>query len=197
MQDVVDRQTRRSGGSPLAIAGIGLAIALALCAIALWATGSALVEALPGLRKPDAWAPWLLPLTTLVSRLAQLASVGLLIAAAVLLPGEGGALSPQGWLAARWASAAALLWAVAQVLLLPLTTADLLGAAPWSLSASRVFSTMRDIEAGQALLLIAGLAAATAIAARASMRRSGVVIALALALAAIVPQTASGHSASS
>lgn len=182
---------------PAAIAGAGLVLALAVCAAALWATGSSSVVALPGLRQPDPWGPWLLPLTTLVSRLGQLAAVGLLLAAAVLLPGEDGALSPQAWLAARWASAAAAVWALAQALLLPLTAADLLGEAPWELSASRVMSTMRDIEAGQALMLGAVLALGSALAARASMRRSGTVLALVLALAAIVPQTAAGHSASS
>lgn len=194
MQDLIRRRARIE--RPAVLAGIGLVLALVVCAVALRVTGSAAAEALPGLRRPNAWPPWLVPLDTLISRLAQLAAVGLLIAAAVLLPGEDGALSPQAWLSARWACVAATVWAVAQALLLPLTTADLLGTAPWSLSASRILSTMRDIEVGQALLLIAGLAVATAVAARASMRRSGAVVALALALTAIIPQAASGHSAS-
>lgn len=188
--------SRARSGRPVALAGIGLVLALAVCAVALRVTGSASVEALPGLRQPNAWPPWLLPLTTLIARLAQLAAAGLLVAAVLLLPGEDGALSPQAWLAARWASVAAVVWAIAQALLLPLTTADLLGTAPWSLSASRVLSTMRDIEAGQTLLVVGVLAAAAAVAARVSIRRSGSVVALILVLAAIVPQAASGHNAS-
>lgn len=195
MQDVIRRRTRI--GRPAVLAAMGLLLALAACALALRITGSASADALPGLRRPDPWPPWLVPLDTLVSRVAQLAAVGLLIAATVLLPGEDGALCPQAWLAARWAFVAGAVWAVAQALLLPLTTADLLGTAPWSLSAGRILSTMRDIEVGRALLLIAVLAVASAVAARVSMTRSGALIALALALAALIPQAASGHSAAS
>lgn len=180
-----------------AIALGGLALALAVCALALRLAGSADAPALPGLRPPDPWAPWLLPLTTLIARLAQLATVGLLIAASALLPSEDRGLSPPAWLAARWAVRAALVWAGAQLLVLPLTAADLLGVAPWSLSLSVVVSTMRDLEAGQALLLVAVLALAAAAAARVSIRRAGALTALALAAVALAPQTASGHSASS
>jgi cytochrome c oxidase assembly factor CtaG/putative copper export protein len=195
MLDLTRRPVRR--GRPLVLTGAGLVLALAVCAVALRVTGSAQAEALPGLRQPNAWPPWLLPLDTLVARLAQLAAAGLLIAAVVLLPGEDGALSPQAWLAARWAWVAAAVWALAQLLLIPLTAADLLGIAPWSVSASRMLSTMRDIEVGQTLLLIAALALGAAVAARVSIRRSGAVVALAFSLAAVVPQAAAGHSASS
>lgn len=172
---------------------IGSLLALGACAVVLQLTGAAEAPSLPGLPVVDASSPWLLPLARLVARLAQVALTGFAISAAVLLPSEGRALSPQAWQAIRRAAAAGGVWAAAQIAMVPLTAANLLGVAPWSLSMNRVISTVREVDTGKTLLLDIGFAILCAAVGAWTLRRSGAVVVLILALIAIVPQASSGH----
>lgn len=169
------------------------AVALTACATVLQLTGAAATPSLPGLPAVDGTSPWLLPLVRLVARMSQIALIGFALAAAVLLPGEGRSLSPQAWLAMRRAAWAGGIWAAAQIAMVPLTAANLLGVAPWSLSMNRVISTLREVDTGRTLLMDIGFAIVCAAVAGWTLRRSGAVVVLVLALVAIVPQASSGH----
>jgi cytochrome c oxidase assembly factor CtaG/putative copper export protein len=189
------KSSRRPSTTWVTVASVFLA--LAVCALTMQLTGAAHVLRLPGLPAPDETTPWLLPLVRLVGRLAEVATVGFLMAAALFLPGESGALSPQSWLAQRRAALSAGVWAITQVLLIPLTAGNLLGVSAWSLNVNRVISTIRQVETGQVLLLDTALAIACAAVARFSMRRSGAIAGLVISVIAVVPQAASGHASAS
>jgi len=172
---------------------IGTLLALAACAVVLELTGAADTPSVPGLPAVDASSPWLLPLTRLIARLAQVALIGFALAAAALLPSEGRSLSPQAWQAIRRAAVAGGVWAAAQIVMVPLTAANLLGVAPWSLSMNRVISTLREVDTGRTLMLDIGFAIVCAALAAWTLRRSGAIAVLVVALIAVVPQAASGH----
>ena len=98
-------------------------------------------------------------------------TVGLLVTAAFLLPGDGRTVSPHGYLLLRRASLAAPGWAVAALSLLVLTVSDLLGQPLETLRPATVVSFATTISQGQSLLLQAGLALAVALLARAGVSR--------------------------
>lgn len=183
---------RRNPHRPRPAAGLIVAVAALACITALLISGALTSVSVPGIPAPDLSVPWLLVLTRLLARLAQVATTGALVLA-LLLPSSDGSLSPYGWLACRWAGGCALVWALAQCAVLPLYTADLLSTGWNQLSARMVVSTMTGLESGRELIAVLGAAALCAVIARCALRPTAAAVALSVALLAVLPQAAGGH----
>ncbi|WP_112242437.1 copper resistance D family protein [Kribbella monticola] len=108
--------------------GVGVVAAgTVVLVVALLAAGGApkpLPAGLSGASMPVSWA---LPVLRLVADLAAIACVGALLAAVVLLPGDGGKLAGQGLRAVQDAAVVAGVWAVASLGGLVATAAVILG----------------------------------------------------------------------
>ncbi|MEU5726685.1 cytochrome c oxidase assembly protein [Micromonospora sp. NPDC047738] len=175
---------------PIAAAvSAGAALLIALRA------GGALAVAIPGLPDPGPLTTWALPLVRLLSDALATLTVGMLVTAAFLLPGNGPSVSPHGWLLLRRAGALSLGWAAAALTLIVLTVSDLLGLPPQRLSTAVVVSFASSISQGRALLLQAGLALTVAILARVGVSRGLAAAAAVLALIAVTPPAFTGHAA--
>jgi len=175
------------------------AVALSASALAgfLRYGGGARREALPGLVDPGAVTAWALPAARLGTQLFAVATIGLLLAAAVLSPrGHGGMLSATGYRRLRAAAWTALLWCACSVAALCYTLADLLGV-PFrdAVTVNAVVNFATTVPLGRALALSAWLAAAVFLICRTTLRVRGTAIALALALLAVVPPLFTGHAA--
>jgi len=170
-------------------------------------TGAALVVALGSgddapqgapLGVPDSGAltGWAIPVFRLVSDLAGMTTIGLLLAAALLLPAPDGQLTGLSLRSSRAAGRAALVWAAAALVLVILTISDFL-AIPVTdaLSGPLIVSVVRDTSTGQGLLVQAVLAVAVWALSRWTLTILGALLLLVLALATLVPPVLTGHSA--
>ncbi len=154
---------------------------------------------IPGLPSAGEFTALALPAVKAIVDFSAAVTVGWLLAAAWLAPAQrSGFLDVGGYRAIRAASLSALVWAVGSFALIPLTLSDTLGRpVDQSLSADWVISGLSALNSVRAAL-IAGIAALLiAILARAVLHPGWAVVLLVLALAALVPQADSGHSASS
>ncbi|MFU8875479.1 cytochrome c oxidase assembly protein [Micromonospora sp. SL4-19] len=173
----------------MAAVSAGAALLIALRA------GGALAVAIPGLPNPGPVTTWALPLVRLLADALATLTVGMLVAAAFLLPGDGPSVSPHGWLLLRRAGALSIGWASAASALIVLTVSDLLGLPPERLSTTVVVSFASSISQGRALLLQVGLALAVAVLARVGVSRGLAAMAAVLALVAVTPPAFTGHAA--
>lgn len=164
----------------------GLAVAVAVCAIVVVAVGS--IQRVPGsgLAALDLRVSWLLPITRLVGDLAAAATVGCLVAAAVLLPTKG-FVSPAGYRWVRRATWPAALWAAAAGLALPGQLVEFLNTDLPHISARAVFAFVLDTPYGAAQAAAAFLALLVAIGSRWVLTTGGARLLLVLALVAVVP----------
>lgn len=161
-------------------------------------TGDSLgAEPLPGLPAIDPVPGWLSTALRVAGDLAAVATVGCLLGASVLDPGQGRTVSPHGlkWLGR--ASIAALLWAITIGVSLPVRLAELLGVGLGEVGPSGVLGFASDIGQGQALLLSLALSVVVAITARVVLSGAGTYALLLTAIVALLPPVFTGHSASS
>lgn len=181
-------------GAALTLAFVGVA-AVALVASLLTAGGRP--EPAPeGLPDPGRFVEWALPLTRLVVDLSAVATVGLLLAAAVLLPSTLQLLSTGAVRAARAAAGAGAMWAVAALVLLVLTYADITGLPlRRALDGAQLWSFATDISLGRAWLVTALFAGVAALTARLADRPLAAWTALVVALFGVVPAALIGHAA--
>ena len=153
---------------------------------------------IPGLPSAGRLTELALPAVKAVVDLAAAMTVGWLIGAAWLAPAQrNGFLDVGGYRAIKAASLSATVWAVGSLSLIPLILSDSLGRpVDQSLSADMVISGISILNSVRAAL-IAGIAALLiAIPARAVLHPGWAAVLLGVALAALVPQADSGHSAS-
>ena len=172
-----------------------LLLAGAALVVALVAGHGAPSAAPDGIPDPGALTAWGLPLLRLVSDLAGIATVGLLLAAVLLLPSPEGELSGLALRSSRAAGRAALVW-VAAALMLGLFTVSDIFAIPLgdAASAPLLAGFLRDTGTGQALLAQSALALAVWVLSRWALTvREGALL-LGLAMAALVPPVLTGHS---
>ena len=164
----------------------GLAVAVAVCALVVVAVGS--IQRVPGsgLAALDVRVSWLLPITRLIGDLAAAATVGCLVAAAVLLPTKG-FVSPAGYRWVRRATWPAALWATAAGLALPGQLVEFLNTDLSHISARAVFAFVLDTPYGAAQVAAASLALLVAIGSRWVLTTGGARLLLVLALVAVVP----------
>ncbi|MEU8175461.1 cytochrome c oxidase assembly protein [Microbispora hainanensis] len=166
------------------------AAAFALLGLALWFGGGRPQPAIQGLPSPGALTTWGLPVIRLVHDACAVATVGTLLAAAVLAPASGRTvLRAAGDWALGWAASAA----VTEVL----TLSDFLGLPPGDALRSGALPTfLLHIPQGQAFLTVTLAALALA---GGTLLPDGPVLRLtllAVALFAVLPPAYVGHSAS-
>ena len=168
----------------MAAAAVAMAMALAAAAGTPPPSGSAF--GVPGA------AFWLLPALRMLSDLLAVVTVGCLLGAVVLLPGDG-LLSAAGyrWVrsAGRWASVSSLV----SLATVPALLAEFLGQG-WSvLSFSATGGFLTDSPQAQAQVAVAVLAALLAAAARAVLTMPGAFALLLIGLIATLPPALAGH----
>ncbi|RKN22301.1 cytochrome-c oxidase [Micromonospora musae] len=182
-------------GSRVALVPLAAAAAAAAVLVIALRAGGALAVAIPGLPDPGPVTTWALPSIRLLGDALATVTVGLLVTAAFLLPGDGSSVSPHGWLLLRRAGPLAAGWAAAALALIALTVSDVLGVPPQRLSPATVVSFATSISQGQALLLQAGLAVTVTVLARVGVSRGLAATAAVLALVAVTPPAFTGHAA--
>lgn len=178
-------------------AGVGLVSLAVLVLVLLWGGGAPQVVP-AGLPDAGPVTGWGLPVVRLFTDLAGMASVGLLLAAALLLPSPADRLDKAAATAAGFAARVATAWAVGVAVEAVLTVSDLLGTPPASgLEPSVLRSFLGQTSQGRGLLVQIALAVVVAGLARSARTTKGAAFATAVAVAAMVPPSLSGHSASS
>ena len=171
-----------------------VAVGVVVMAVLLWTGAGRPAPSPPGIPDPGYGTEWALPVARVLADLAAILTVGLLLAGAVLVPARDGVL--QGarlrWTkAARWS---ALAWAAAVVAQVVLTLSDVLAEpVPSVLDPALLWSFVRDIEVGRALLVQAVLALAVGACAYVVRTTTGAALIGILALVAVVPPTLTSH----
>ncbi|MFZ0323725.1 MAG: bifunctional copper resistance protein CopD/cytochrome c oxidase assembly protein [Actinomycetes bacterium] len=174
----------------------GVLVAATVMAAALVLGGGRPQRAPAGIPDAGLVTEWALAGARLTADLAAVATVGLLLAAAVLVPSTKEVLSRGARRAAVSASWAGLVWTAAAAALAVLTLADVL-ALPLAdvLRPSLLRTYLPDLPAASGWAVTAGLAAVAALTARTSRRPSGAWAALVVALVAVAPPALAGHAA--
>jgi cytochrome c oxidase assembly factor CtaG/putative copper export protein len=171
------------------------AVALGVLVLALEFGHGVDATTITGLPDPGRLTDWTLPVLKLAGDVVATLTVGLLIAAAFLLPGDGPSISPRGYRLTRMVTGFAIIWAIASLALLVFTVSDILGQPVGRLSFAAVRSFAWSISQGQALAIQAALAIIVAVLSRAAVSRNGVACAAVLAVVAVLPPAFTGHAA--
>jgi putative copper resistance protein D len=152
------------------VVGLGL-----ITAVALWtalSVGHAISpESTVG--DPGRLTAWALPVLDLLVDLGGVATVGLLLVGAFLLPAPGGELAGLALRAHRWAAWTAVAWSLVVVAQAVFTVSDAFGQPVSQLSSQTLFSYFVDTTPGNAALWQVGLTLAIAVGSCAAGRRSG------------------------
>ena len=173
-------------------------VAVGACVLGLVSTGAADVLVLGD---PGTFVRYGLPVVRALHDLVAALTIGLLVLAAGVLPGQRevpGAVSYSQWVAARWAARSAAVWAAAGLSVVVLSAASTIGeplSAPGM--ATQVWFYATRLQLGQYLSLTALLALAAMVVSLGARRVTRVGVAAVLALAALAPLALSGHAAGS
>lgn len=174
---------------------LGLAVGAGLLGVLVAAVLTGATAPLE-LADPGPLVRWGLPLVGAVSTLASAATVGLLGLAAFLVPER--TRTDRRVTATRYAATAASAWAVAALLEVVLTFADLAGTPLTSASLlDQLVSFTWALETTRVLLISALVAVVVAVSARFTTRRAPMAWLAVLTLAAVVILALTGHSAGS
>lgn len=180
-----------------AVAGLFLvgSVAGMLVAVALGASSRAV--AVPGLPDAGRFVAVALPVVKVSSEVAATLTVGMLLLAAVLVPAQrSGHLDVTGFRAVRTAAASAAVWAVAALVMVPLTVAEATGRALVDVLDLSVLAAVSPVlSTASAWLVTAGLAAVVAVGSAGTLTWGRAVVLFAAAVAGLLPVAASGHSA--
>ncbi|GGS88090.1 cytochrome c oxidase assembly protein [Nonomuraea spiralis] len=180
----------------LALAG-GAAAVVALV-IGMIAGGRAFPRIIPGLPDAGAVVRWGLPVSKLLMDVTGVLTVGLLLAAALLLPNDKGMLGKAGLLYVRSASWTALGWAGSAFLAIVFTTADSWGrTVPQILNREYLTSTATQTTQGVALTLVVLFGVAIALFSRGAITAGAAAALLVFALVTMLPPPLTGHTSSS
>jgi cytochrome c oxidase assembly factor CtaG/putative copper export protein len=172
-------------------------IATAVLVVVLLAGGGAPQPVPAGLPDAGLLTGWGLPIIKLTTDLLGIATLGLLLGAALLLPSPAAGLADIPARAAAWAGRAAVAWLLAVAVEAVLTVSDIFGMTPSAVLEPTVLrSFLGQTSQGRGLLVQAWLIVVVAGLARSSRTTRGATVALLVALAALAPPTLTGHSAS-
>jgi putative copper resistance protein D len=150
-----------------------------------------------GIPEASTTVQWALPIARTAADLAAAATVGLLLAAAALLPSSRDLLATAPALAAKLAARFAWAWACLALVVLVLSYAQTFATTvPEALSLRQLLSYVGQSDQGAAWLVTASFAAFAGVIARESNKPLGVWSALALAVTAALPPAVTGHAAS-
>ncbi|MCX6464006.1 MAG: cytochrome c oxidase assembly protein [Pseudonocardiales bacterium] len=138
-----------------------------------------------------------LPTVRVLAEVAATATVGALLLAAVLAPPQrSGYLDVAGYRAVRVATVSAAVWAVAALLMVPLTVAEALGRPLTDvLGLAPLVAAVPILPTASAWLVAGLIAAAVAACAAATLTWGWTVVAFLAAIGGLLPVAASGHSA--
>ena len=187
--------SRRHTGS-LIVAGLAISGLVGLV-VAMVVGDDLPAASTTGLPEAPVTVQWALPIARTASELAAVAAIGLLLAAAALLPSARDLLATAPARAARLAAWFAWVWALLALVVLVLSYADTFATSVWSaMNFTRLLSFVGQSEQGAAWLVTASLAALAGVVARESDRPLGAWSALGLAIAATLPPAVTGHAAS-
>jgi cytochrome c oxidase assembly factor CtaG/putative copper export protein len=146
-----------------------------------------------GLPDPGRFTDWALPVATVALNGLGTVVVGLCVAAAFLLPGDGRTVSPAGYRLLRRAAGCAAGWAVAALALLALTVSDILGQPLSRVGLTATVSFATSVSQGQALAVQAGLAIVLALLTWFGISRTSAASAAVLAIVTVLPPAFTGH----
>ena len=179
------------------VAGLGTAVAV-LVAGGITALSGARPAAALGLPDPGTLTEVGLPAMRAASEVFMVLTIGALLLAAFLVPPQrSGYLDAAGYRAVRVASWTAAGWAVAALLMVPLTMADQLGRPVQGMLDARLMLDLLPRLSGPGAWLATGLIALLVLAgARTVLSWGWTVVVFASALAGVLPVTFTGHSAS-
>jgi putative copper resistance protein D len=155
-------------------------------------------QVVPGLPEAGPGVTLLLPAVKASGQLAAAVTIGWLLAAAWLVPPQrSGVLDVAGYRAVRAAARVAGIWAVLSAGLAVLTIADTAGRPVGEILAApqRLLVAVDALATVRAALLTAAVAALIALLARTVLRPGGAAMLLGLAVVALLPQAAVGHTA--
>lgn len=182
---------------------LGVAAALVVAGFTLWWGGGTEVFSVVGLPEPGPVTLWALPATRVLGDLAAVATIGLLLGASVLAPvsvSSGGTprglVGPHAYQWLRMAAGTSLVWLCAAGLGAAFTMSEVLGQPlAQVITSPEALAFVATVDAAAVQVLIACVAAVLAIACRLVLSVRGVVLLLALALAAVLSLAFTSHSA--
>lgn len=174
----------------------GTASAALVLALVLAAVGVSGPVTAVGLEVPGGSVAWLVPALRLLADLAAVLTVGCLLGAAALLPGDRllGAAGYRWLQVAGWSSGA---WFLIALLAVPALLADFLGRGLSAVTLTGLAGFVLDNPQAQAQGVVVVLTALVAVGARVVLTMGGALVLLLLALAAALPPALAGHAASS
>jgi cytochrome c oxidase assembly factor CtaG/putative copper export protein len=196
--------TRQSAASPVVareavtrwVLGVVL-VTTAVLVVVLLAGGGAPQPVPVGLPDAGPVTGWGLPLVRLAADLLGIATLGLLLVAALLLPSPAAGLADIPARATAWAGRAATGWLVVVAVEAGLTVSDLFGLPPGDvLEPTLLRSFLGQTAQGRGLLIQAALVVVVAGLARSTRTTRGAAVTMVVALAALAPPSLTGHSAS-
>ncbi|MFG1944796.1 cytochrome c oxidase assembly protein [Nonomuraea sp. NPDC048826] len=180
----------------LALAAAGAAVVALV--IAMIAGGAAFPRIILGVPSSGAVTRWGLPVSKLAMDVAGVATVGLLLAAALLLPNEKGVLGKTAQSYVRAASWAGLAWAAAAFLTMVFSVSDVWARpVPQILNRSFLVGYATQESPGIALTLVVLFGLSIALFSRGVITAGAAAGLLLLALVTLTPPALTGHSASS
>jgi cytochrome c oxidase assembly factor CtaG/putative copper export protein len=171
----------------------GIAAGVFALVVALVLGGGAPQPSPAGLPDAGAFVGWALPVVTLVSRLAAVGTIGFLILPTFLIPNAGDHVEGLSAVAVSRASALAMCWSGASLVLYVLTVADVFGRPITALSTPLLWTFATDTSLGRALLVQSGVAAIVALASRSTVAVRWLAIWSLVAVLALLPVSLTGH----
>lgn len=180
----------------LVLAGVGAGVVALV--IAMIAGGAATPRIIPGLPDQGAFTRWGLPLAKLTMDTTGVLTVGVLLAATILLPNDKGLLGRSALGYVKAASWIALVWAAAAAATMVFSLSEALGMPVAEvLGGNELTSFASQVSQGVALTLVVLFAVAIALFARGAITVGASAGLLVLALVTLLPPALTGHSASS
>lgn len=182
-------------GTVLAFTVIGIAVGAML--VGLIVSGGRPTPPPAGIPDAGGLTEWALPVIRVIAQCGAVVTVGLLLAAAVLLPSRTDVLSTGAVRAARTASWVALVWGAAALLESVLVLSDVLAYSLLRTLSPAVLTTyLPSLPAASAWAVTGALALLASLAARECERPAGAWLAFLVGVGAVAPPALSGHAAS-
>jgi putative copper resistance protein D len=166
---------------------------LAALVIALVLGGGAPHPAVAGLPDAGAFVGWSLPVVSLLTRIAAVATIGFLVLATFLIPNRGDDVEGLSAVAVARAGTAAAWWSGGSLVLYVFTVADVFGRPISDLTFPLLTTFAADTSLGRALLLQAAAAAAITTAARSTVAVRWLAVWTVVAVVSLLPVSLTGH----
>ncbi|MBA9007587.1 cytochrome c oxidase assembly protein [Thermomonospora cellulosilytica] len=172
-------------------------VAAAFCTLAVALRVGGAAATVPWLEGSGGLTRGGLPVAELAGNAAAAITVGLLAAAALLLPDPDGALPAAARRCLSAAGACAAGWAAATLVTAVLSASYLLARPVWQVSDAELLGYLAELPPGRALVAVTVLAGSVAVLAWRARTANGAGVALLVALAGLLPPVVTGHAASS